>query len=178
MGSALERAMPELSRMQWDHWGPGINLYKDGVRKYQGCMLLHKPRQSEDAWYVAIGQLPNPKQSLEVVVRKGELLKLHPDSLASVEYRNPDAGDWGGAIRFDDPNEFGSLTGFPEVADHLLSAHGGHLGGRLSKAVWATLVTPEWEPIKPALEYVKMSPAKYKALSLHLWDIVFHSWKD
>lgn len=107
---------------------------------------------------VSIGEVPREKAEIYLAFcqEKARRLASHPSHLASWESRNPDAGQWGGAVRAGDI--ILSISGLPEMGDEALMLIMAEIyavifmgGNSVMRAAASTVVSrssnPYWEPL-------------------------------
>jgi len=106
-------------------------LFEDDPRwqgKTGGCFCLADGKTGAPLFPPApIGEVPAEKAEKYLAFCQEKALRLaaHPDHLASWQSRNPDADQWGGAVRVGDL--IFSISGLPEMGDEALMLIMGEL---------------------------------------------------
>lgn len=102
-----------------------------------------------------IGQVPLEKAEkyFRFCVEKAIRLANHPEHESSWESRNPDAGEWGGAVRVGD--YIFSISGYPEMGDEALMLILAEVHSREDQAVIETVTriasrsnNPYWQRLR------------------------------
>lgn len=171
----LQAAWPAISTIGWASFADKIVPYDgNGVPKHTGVLshfVSEKPTVGFNTQVV--GFLPNPEKSAGTVVKKTRLLIASPKCMASMEVRNPDANEWGGAIRSSvNPKEIYAGTGLPEIGDHLYVAQIMRECQLLTKEDWQLITDPNTPHMIAAREFVGMSIGQFTALKKMVFEIV------
>lgn len=171
----LRASWPAISTIGWASFAKKIVAYgENDVPKHTGVLshfVSDMPTVGRNTQ--VIGFLPRPDKSAETVVKKIRLLQAHPECWASMELRNPVANEWGGGIRSSfNPKEIRSLTGLPEIGDHLWNAQTMRECELLSMDDWNLITYHSTLHMIAAREFVGMSIDRFMDLKKLIFDMV------
>jgi hypothetical protein len=172
LNAVLHALWPEISKMEWTRYGEKIFAYDEDVHKYTGIISHFANGVAAPGRHTQVlGFLPRPEKSIQTVVRKVRILEHRPKYCASIEARDPEKGDWGGAIRSSlNPQEIYAVSGLPEIGDHLLVVEMLCQLGMLSRldSYYLHAVNPAAGPIQKARDDVKMQAGAFNTLHSRL----------
>lgn len=165
---------PHVANIQWNNYGTKILAYDDvNVPKHTGIIAHFAAEPVLGSFTQVEGFLPRPEKSARTVVNKIQLLKSNASHTTSLELREPSENKWGGAIRLSiSSNWFYSLSGLPEIGDHLLNAQMQLACKMISCEQWRYITRHDSPYMFAAREDVDMSRVMFEELRCLISKIV------
>lgn len=172
--NGVEKVAAYIFDEDWTKYAVGIKLYDvTNRRKYLGFHIEIFNTFDNCTTQRTIGILPDIIVSKEILARKFSILKNNPEYKASVQGRNSQISDYGGAVRCSlDSITLIGCTGMPELVDHLVMSTSMRKFELLTQSDYVDVVSYSNSFIQEACQEVVMSEDGYHRLRTYIESLV------